>query len=324
MASRHRIAASLVTVLALLASAPARADATPTPAEKETARSLMTQGRERREHNDLRGALEAFKSADALMHVPTTGFELARAQVALGQLVEARETIGQLLRRAARPDDPKPFVEARANAETLDDDLVKRIPTLHIDLRNATQPAAVSLDGVVLPAEAASAPLKVDPGNHVVLAGEGSARARAEVSIAERETKTVTLTLSPSTDASNVTEPSAPAASGHSHALLFTGIAVAGAGVAVGTITGVMSLSKTSAIKQSCAGNVCPATSSDSLASAHTTATVSTIAFAVAGAGALVAIGSLLFAPSDPPAASAGLHVAPWIGVGSAGLHGSF
>jgi hypothetical protein len=64
------------------------------------------------------------------------------------------------------------------------------------------------------------------------------------------------------------------------------------------------------------------------LHTARTWATVSTVSFAVGGAGALVGLVSLLSAGGGPaPAASptaGGLQVAPWIGAGTAGVHGRF
>jgi hypothetical protein len=186
-----------VAVAMLVLSTAGVAQAEPTAAEKETARSLMSEGRSRRERNDLPGALESFRAADALMHVTTTGLEVARSQIALGQLVEARDTLRQVMRIPAKDSDPRPFVEARANAQAMDEDLASRIPGIRIVLRGAVEGSApgVSVDGVTVPAAALGAPFKVNPGHHVVAAVSGAARAQQQVDVAERALQTVTIEL---------------------------------------------------------------------------------------------------------------------------------
>src|SRR5271155_3196834 len=87
------------------------AHAQPTAADRETARTLLQQGREPRERGNQAEALKRFKGAYEIMHVPTTALELARAQVALGRLVEARDTIAAIRQIPERPGDPAPFKE---------------------------------------------------------------------------------------------------------------------------------------------------------------------------------------------------------------------
>src|SRR5229473_5030248 len=94
-------AAALVVVVG---SSAALAD--PDEASRAAARNFMTEGRARKERNDLKGALESFRSADAIMHVPTTGVEVARAQVDLGDLLEAHETLDALLARQPAANEP--------------------------------------------------------------------------------------------------------------------------------------------------------------------------------------------------------------------------
>ena len=102
-------------LLALLLGC-AVAQAQPSAAQKETARGLMAEGRELRDKGDLPSALTRFNAADALMGVPTTGFEVAATQAQLGKLVEARETLQRVLAIAVSPDDPEPFPEARSSS----------------------------------------------------------------------------------------------------------------------------------------------------------------------------------------------------------------
>jgi hypothetical protein len=333
-------------LLALLAG-PARADATVSASERETARSLMTDGRELRAHNDLRGALTAFKAADALMHVPTTGLEVARTEVALGLLVEARGAIRELFRVPSRADEPRPFAEARAAALALDGELAARIPSLRVVLVNGSRDPRVRIDGVAIPADAAAAAIKVNPGRHVVEAGgvTGAGSARAEVTVAEREDKPVTLTLpAPASEASDPRPPATDAAPPRSQShtartIGIVGFGAGGVGLIVGSITGLLSIQKTNALKGGCDGNQCPPTSGGDLDAARSMATVSTLAFVVAGVGVGVGVGALLIGDKSGGDKSGGpdesgkqtargtsdsLRVTPWIGLGTAGLRGTF
>src|SRR5687767_3133797 len=109
-ASRRPAAAAVLAVLL----ATSLLQAQPSAAQKETARGLMAEARELREHGDLQSALSRFSAADSIMGVPTTGFEMAATQAELGKLVEARETLRRVLTLPQSPDDPEPFNAARA------------------------------------------------------------------------------------------------------------------------------------------------------------------------------------------------------------------
>lgn len=75
----RRFTRSLSLAIAFFVSAPAVtplavrvAHAEPTAADKETARTLMQDGRAKRTKGDHAGALEAFRAAHGIMKVPTT------------------------------------------------------------------------------------------------------------------------------------------------------------------------------------------------------------------------------------------------------------
>jgi hypothetical protein len=87
MVSRHRVFFTVVAFATTTAGALHASE--PTASEKETARGLMDEGHAKDDRGDHAGALESFRAADALMHVPTTGLEVGRQQVALKLLVAA-------------------------------------------------------------------------------------------------------------------------------------------------------------------------------------------------------------------------------------------
>ena len=356
MGSRRVRLTMTAGAVAMLLAAPG-AHAQVSAADRETARSMMQEGRDLRDKGDLKGALQRFKSADDIMHVPTTSLEVARAQVALGQLIEALDTIAAIRKSPPQPDDPAPFKDARTKADDLETQVESKVPSLAITVTGAAEgeTPAISVDGVSLPAAVANVPRKVDPGHHVVTARAANGQAKEEVDVTEGEKKDVALALVAGGDNPGVDNQPAEGETPHNvvhtpGTITWGAIAVGGLGLVVGSVTGLMTLSKASSVKSECgnASKTCtsPGAISD-LNSGNSLATVSTVSFAVAGAGAAVAVVSLILGhrppdaapasapPADPDAAPAGepaappaseshLHVTPWVGVGSAGVFGTF
>jgi len=335
---RQWIAAALVGASLSLAAV---AQADPSAADRETARSLMQEARNLRDKGDMPGALRRFQAADAIMHVPTTGLEVARAQVALGLLVEARDTIAGIRQTTAKPNEPPQFKEARANADKLEASLEGRVPAITIVLHGAAagDQAAVTVDEVPLSAEVVGLPRRVDPGHHVIVAKTAHAEGKQEIDVTEGQQQEVQVTLVATEPAPGVVEsapqsppveetPPSPTTSHGPTALTWAGVALAGAGVAVGTVAGVLSMSKKSLLESECTDHICGPSSDGTYNSANTFATMSTIAFAAAGAGAAVAVVSLIVGHSTVSAPAAqtpeALRITPWMGLGTAGLRGAF
>jgi hypothetical protein len=328
-------AAALLLASLLLATS---AHADPTPADRVTARGLMQQGRDLRDKGDLAEALKRFKGADDLMHAPTTGLELARTQVALGQLVEARDAIQAIRRIAAKPNEPAPFKEARAKAEELDTDLSVRVPALIITVKGTPEgeKAIVAIDSDQVPLGAIGLAHAVNPGHHVVTAKSASAEGKVEIDLHEGDQKPVEIALvataAEEADDASDEEPAEPPPPQRSHSptlLTWSGVGLAVVGVAAGSVAGVLSMSKKSALQGECANDVCGPSSYGDYSSANSLATVSTIGFAAAGIGAAVAIVTLVVghggaSPPAAPAAASRPTVTPWIGLGASGVRGTF
>src|SRR5260221_12788296 len=92
---RRRVRCMLGLSYALLLAMSSTAHAEPDAVTKELARTFMNKGKAQRKQNDLKGAMEQFRSAHEIMHVPTTALELARTQAMLGLLAQAVETLRQ-------------------------------------------------------------------------------------------------------------------------------------------------------------------------------------------------------------------------------------
>jgi len=300
--------------------------AEPTAAEKETARKLVKSGRAKQKAGDLAAAIEDLKAAHAIMNVPTTGLALGKAQIDAGRWVEARDTLLSVTRLPVAGREPYQFTKARKQAKSLATELEPRIPQLELELRGVPkdEPVVVKVDDVEIKTEAISAPLSLNPGSHVVVASIGDREKRTEVSLSEGSKAALVLDLSGIAGDEAPPPRPPPQPEGGSNLLVPIGFGIAGAGVLVGSITGLMAISKKSSAEKSCVDGRCPPSTHDDIDAGRSLGNVSTIAFVVAGVGAGIGIWGLM-SPTPthaekPPAASASL----WVGVGSAGLRGRF
>lgn len=192
-----RTAAPILVCAAALLQPAAALAAEPSAADRETARTLVIEGRKKFGAGDYEGARKAFEAAHEIMGVPTTGLDLARALEKLGKLVEARATALEVTRIPAKKREPQAFTEARPEAQELAEKLEARIPALELKIEGPPADALeVKVDGEAVPASALSFPRKVNPGSHTVEASAaGWKSASREVSADEGQTIPVELTL---------------------------------------------------------------------------------------------------------------------------------
>lgn len=313
MASRSYKAWALSTVLgAMLFVAPLgdASAAEPTAAEKETARALMDQGDDRFEKKDYAGALTAFQGAHAIMRVPTTAIEVAKAHEALGHLVEARDAYLEAIRYPKTPNEPAAFTTARQESEAHASELGTKIPSILLNVHNAPPKTElhVTIDNVALPPAAALLPIKVNPGAHTVLITSDATydvTKTANVTIGQTLTVPVDLVVRPESERPD------PGKTGRRLRLI--GLISAGVGVtglAVGTVFGLRASSQQS--DANCPSNVCKdEESASTLRSANTSATISNIAFVAGGVLTAGGIALYLFSPKDPEADAAKKGAAP-------------
>lgn len=320
-------------VAALSLSAPAWAQglpAEPSAADKDQARELMDKGVEREEAKDYASALRAFQAAHTLVGFPMTGLAVARAQAGLGLLLEAYESAVQAKNNPIRPTETPAFEKARADADAFAQALSARIPSIQVMVQGPSSGAEISIDGVAIAASAAMQPRKVNPGKHVVAAmAPGYDEARVEVQVPEGKMTPVTLTMTPA--AAGPEGPGGPGGgkSGGLSPLVFVGFGVGAAGLIAGTVTGALSLSKTSSIRDQCSDDgACPASTAKDIQRATTLANVSNISLAVGAAGVAVGVVGIFLSGGSgdkkPAAATTGIRVKPAIGPGSISIIGVF
>jgi hypothetical protein len=115
---RHRPSGWLVAFLLFGAVlVPGVAQAEPTVADRATARSLASEGYDALERKDYATAVNRFRHADALVHAPTIGVDLARALIGLGHYVEAYERYQLVIREGVPKGSPASWKQAVEDAE---------------------------------------------------------------------------------------------------------------------------------------------------------------------------------------------------------------
>jgi hypothetical protein len=330
--SKLLVAAALAAAF-LAVSPPSSAQSA---ADRETARTLMKQGDAAFETGDFAAALKEYEAAHAIMRVPSTGIALARAQEKLGRLLEARDTALSIVRLAAQPSEPSAFTEARTAAHELAEAIEPRIPSLTIAVDGAPiDQAEVSIDGAELPRKLIGIPRKLNPGKHVATASApGFHQARVDIDLAESASETVTLRLEPSTGptteswpkASNEPAPPIPddASPARASPLVYVGFGVGAAGLAVGSVAGILSMSKASSAGEHCEGNACREAARDDIDGSKTLANVSNVAFGAGVVGIGVGLYGLLSSGGERKTGRAKPGVEPLVGSRFVGLRGIF
>jgi hypothetical protein len=313
---RSRLVATLCAASVMVSTVGAYGD--PSASDKETARALMKDGEAKRSKGDHQGALQSFKAAHAIMNVPTTGLELGRTQNELGLLVESRDTLLAVTRMPVVAGESEQMAAAREEAQKLADTIEPRIPSLTVKLEDVPSGATpkVTIDGVAILPATVGLPRKHNPGKHEVVVAAGSVERRESVTLAEGEEKTIAISLAE--EESLAPRPSEDKPSSRVSPLVYVGFGSAAAFAIVGGVTGVLAFSRANRAKEGCDGNLCPPETHEDVESSRTFGTISTISFALAGAGAIVGVIGLMSKRDDTA------RVRVYLGVASLGVVGRF
>jgi hypothetical protein len=310
MRARPRLVA-LVIVALLVACASRKASA-----QSAEAQELFDEGRKALAAGDYAKACLKLDASERIERAVGTLLSLAECEHRLGRLASERLHLQEAASWADATHDPLnrgPLARKRFAEIDL------RVPRLTLR-RAAGAPAAshVTRDDVDLGASAFDAALPVDAGRHViVVSAPGRASATYEVTLNEGELRV--LEVGPGAGET----PPSPTTNGllgwsrrtWAYALGGTGAA----GLAVGSVFGVLTLSTWGQAKRDC-GSGCAqgSTARGEAGQAQTDATISTVAFVVGGLA--VAAGAYLFFTAPPDGGAArGLTVSPWVAAGGGG-----
>lgn len=300
------------------------------PAEIESARQAYNDGMALRDRGDLKGALEKFRAAHALGNTPITGLELCKTHAALGQPVEAREACLGVGRIPPLAGETPRSQEARSEAARVAEEVKPRISAIRIKVLGvpAGREPTVVVDGAPVPAAALGQPRSMNPGPHVVTARVGSGvETRATFDMREGEARDVEMTVAPPPAEEPAAAPpparyeDRPKPEKKTSGLATVGFGIAIAGGAIGVITGAVALSKKSDLDDACIDKGCGRELHGELDSARSWAGISTASFILGGVGAGL---GLIGLASSGSSNNTGARVTPVIGLGGAGVHGSF
>jgi hypothetical protein len=270
---------------------------------------------------------------------PATELEAARAQEARGLLIEARDGYLRVARMSPAAGEPPTSERARMEATELGARIADRIPSVTISVKGPPPGSlpTVTIDGVEVPQGSLVLPRKVNPGRHAVVAKlAGYKAASAEVDLKEGDSQSVDLALVVDPDAPKavvvaptesapqplVLVPSNDDATDRSTAFFRWGVGVGAAGVAVGSVFGLLSISRAGDAKKNCTDDRCTPDAQSDIDSSVTLANVANVAFGVALIGAGIAVYGLVTRPAARSRSA--LQVTPILGPGAAGLRGTF
>ena len=306
MRFRQRVATvSLLMATTLGASAQVR-----DPAAGE---ALFAEGRAAAKAGNYQLACEKFHESQRLDPAIGTVFNIADCEERLGHLATAWTKYREVLQKVG-PEDAR-----HAIAKKQSEALKPRLPKLLVLGDQLPVTATVKRGLVELGRASFGTALPVDPGDHeIVVSNAGYEDARFRVQLKEGQTTEVTLRLGPklaeggSTDGGQTVEPPSD---NRTLGWILAGVGVAG--LAVGSITGLMVLGKKSTVDDNCdADKRCNQTGLDAVDAGQTLAPISTTGFIIGVLGLGVG-GYFLLKPADKPK-----HVlVPSVGPRGGGLH---
>ena len=271
------------------------------------AEALFLAGREAVERKDYASACPKFAESDRLDPAAGTLINLADCEEHIDRPAAAWSHWKEAIDLLAASDSRLPACKERAAA------VEKRVPRLVLKLRSGSpEGTRVVRDGVEVGPAALGIAIPQEPGAHALLVTAPHHKEHeTSVTLAEGEVKELVLEVG-ERDAvvtpAPIPPPPPPATPPPSSTGKTLGVVLAGAGLAglaVGTTTGVMALSKKSTVEENCFPvGVCNERGHDAASSGRTLSIVSTIGFS-AGA-ALLGVGAVLYltAPKTPAAAS--------------------
>jgi hypothetical protein len=305
------------------------ARAEPTEADRATARSLASEGYDALERKDYATAVDRFRHADALVHAPTIGVDLARALVGLGRYVEAYERYELVIREGVPKSAPVSWKQAVEDAQREVADLEPRLGWIVIHVMGPLDPQ-VTIDGEDVPEGSIGVRRAADPGKRTVRASApGFDPATQVVAIKEGQEQVVTLVLKHSPAAPHAVTPppqpveAAPPPHHVSRVPAWIAFGVGGAGLVVGSVTGIMALNLHSELSPKCPGNSCPPDLQSDVNRYHTLGTISGIGFGVAVAGAATGAVLLVTGAANEHASKRAV-LWPVVGLGEIGMAGRF
>ncbi|MEZ4228815.1 MAG: hypothetical protein R3B89_06610 [Polyangiaceae bacterium] len=319
--------------------------AAPSEADKRKAASLMVQGDRAAAAQRFPEALESYRAADRIMGVPSTRVAVARTLARTGKLLEARDVAQEVLDLPEATNEPRAFVNARAEAVRLVKELDERLPTLLISVSApAGSEPEVKLDGDVVHSAEVGVARQLDPGSYVVSAAiDGDVPVKREITLQEGARERVELSLG-APDSSSELATAGSLDGGDvgtsknglrlgAYVSLGVGLVATGVGVLYAVKVGGTRDDSDAAFER--CGSPCRDTNPEAAKvrdlddQAESEQLISTAGFIVGGVGVATGVVLWLLSSGDDTPEGAERSVSspgiqPWLGLGSAGVFGRF
>jgi hypothetical protein len=321
-------AGGLALVGALVLGAPPAVAAPPSEAKQ-----LVTTGQAAMKSQRWADAVAAFRHADELEPSPQTKVELARALVRQGKLVDA----SRALHAAVESAKGAPHRRAVDAAKKLLDEVEPRVPWIQLVVQGPEKGVHMFIDGQEVDA---SSELPYDAGEHTVAAeADGFGREEQKVSLVEGAHAKLTLEMKKSAPVAVDASPDDGSRGKGSVLPAVVGLGVGAAGLALGAVFGVMAFDEKSKADDAKAGYTRCAKSPDcssktlagytsdfnnALDTSKTNGTISTVGFIVGGVGVAAGVTFLFWRPWGKKAEATGATITPVLGLGHAGVKGTF
>lgn len=344
---KYLLSLALVTIAASL-PLQAHAEQQPSAADRTTARRLGNEGVIALKNGEYDVAADRFERANDLVNAPSFLVLLARARAGQGRLVEAYEIYRTIIREGVQPDKPDAFKRALADAKQEVKSVEPRLAWVAINVVGARpELVEVTLNGSVIPSAALGAQRPADPGVlRVEAKADGYRSAQAVVDLSEGqhlppiELRMVELPKAAPIVKLKREQPIMTADGGEpswvsQSALGYIALGLGGAGLAVGTVTGIMAISRRQElddipcvfeVEQICYAADDPDAMNAAYAAKDdlkTFSSAATVSFIAGGALAFTGIILLATAPDDASPSSA-LTIHPYVGLGNIGAVGTF
>src|SRR5688500_2850791 len=309
------------------------------------ARALGIQGVQLADDGKCAEAIPPLERAESLYHAPSILGRLGECQVAVGQLVLGTENLNRTVREPLAANAPQAFRDAQARAQKVLDSALPRIARLVVRIEPPNVHAKVMIGNTEVPPALLGAERPTDPGTHQITANApGFLQSQSIITLAEGARQEVTLTMT--RDPNAVVPGAAPVAAAprsepppptlpppaldsgrKSSTAGIVLLAIGGAGLAVGGVTGFLAIKKEGDLD--CPDDKCPESEQDKLDQAHNMAMISNIGFGVGIAGAIVGTILLLSGGNSTEKTAresslSSLRARPFVRGQSLGVEGSF
>lgn len=286
-----RFVSTLIASSLLLASSAAAAG--PSRQDLHEARKLARAAKVLAKEGEHRQAAKSYREADELIPAPSYKLGWARALVEAGELIEAAEVLS-----ACVDTTPRQWVEkkARKSCVELAEEVDDRTPTLEITLPQPwPMELAVTVDGEDHDLDDGA--VEYNPGTLEIWAeAPGYEELERTVTLGEGDVESVELTMT-KLPTPVVEEEDDDGGISPVPAYLSWAVGVAGLGVGAGFGIAAISTTNDVVTAYGCQGGDCPREAQGDIATAQLNGDVSTVGFAVGGAGVL--LGTILYLVSD-------------------------